>query len=93
MSEILSLIGSSIAWFTPLAAVRVYENAYALSYTGVNNACLTMTLLFIPLISFSYMIMPYPKWIGILASIASVAGLTMFLLSTQFVTSLDPAAQ
>ena len=92
MSELLSFVGASIAWFTPLAAVRVYENAYALSYTGVNNACLTMTLLFVPLISFFYMLIPYPKAVGILASIASLCGLIALLISSRFFTSLDPGA-
>ena len=80
-SEALSLVGASIAWFTPLAAVRVYENAYALSYTGVNMACLTMTLSFVPLLAFCYMLLQYPRLIGIAASVASTLGLVAFLTS------------
>ena len=61
MADTLSMIGAATAWFTPLAAIRIYENAYALSYTGVNTACLSMTLLFMPLLALLYMMMPYPK--------------------------------
>ena len=93
MTEALSLIGASIAWFTPLAAIRVYENAYALSYTGVNLACLTMTLMFVPLLAFFYMLIPHPRTIGIVASLASLVGLSAFLASQFFLKSLDPEAQ
>ena len=92
MSDIISLIGTSTAWFTPLAAVRVYENAYALSYTGVNTACLSMTLLFIPVLCLFYTILPYPRTIGIVASIASMIGLTAFVIAPEIVKSLDPLA-
>ena len=60
MSEILSLIGASLSWFTPLAAVRVYENGYGLGYTEVNMSVLTMTLMFIPCLSLIYMVLPCP---------------------------------
>ena len=60
MTEVFSFIGASLSWFTPLAAVRVYENGYGLGYTEVNMSVLTMTLLFIPCLSFIYMIHPYP---------------------------------
>ena len=93
MTEALSFVGASIAWFTPLAAIRVYENAFALSYTGVNLACMTMTLMFVPLIAFTYMLIPYPRTIGILASIANVVGLSAFLASPFFFKSLDPESQ
>ena len=81
MTEIVNLVGASIAWFTPMAMVRVYENAYGLSYTGVNTASLTMTFLFIPLLSFLYMIMPYPKTIGTMSNLAGLLGMLGFFTS------------
>jgi len=93
MSEIANLVSASIGWFTPLAAVRVFENAFGLSYTGVNMSCLTMTLLFVPCLSYIYMIIPNPKTIGLIANAASLVGFTALLSSQYFLSSLDPGAQ
>ena len=81
MSEIVNLIGASIAWFTPIAMVRVFENAYGLSYTGVNLACLTLTFILIPFLAFLYMIVPYPKTIGTMTNLAGLLGMLGFFTS------------
>ena len=88
----MSLIGASMAWSAPLAAVRVYENAYALSYTGVNTACLSMTLIFLPLLAFIYTAMPYPRLIGILGTLMTILALGAVILSSFSLSSLEPTS-
>ena len=89
MGDVLSLIGATMAWSAPLAAVRIYENAYALSYTGVNLACLSMTLLFLPILAFIYTAMPYPREIGLIGSFATMGALGTLIFSSYSLKSLD----
>jgi hypothetical protein len=89
MSETLSLIGVSTAWFTPLAAIRVYENAYALSYTGVNLASLSMTLFFVMSLGLLYSVLPYPKTIGWIGAAFSTIGFAILLAASYSVKSTD----
>lgn len=60
MFEFFALLGATITWFTPMAATRVYENAFGLGYTSINLACLSLTLFFLALLSFIYMMVPHP---------------------------------
>ena len=85
MSDTLSLIGVSTAWFTPLAAIRVYENAYALSYTGVNLASLSVTLFFVMTLGVLYTVLPYPKAIGWIGASFSTVGFTILLAASYYV--------
>lgn len=89
MSDTLSLIGVSAAWFTPLAAIRVYENAFALSYTGVNQASLSLTLCFVTILSFLYMLLPYPKAVGWMGASFSTIGFILLLASSYYIASTD----
>ena len=79
MSETLTLITASLAWFTPLAAIRVYENAYILGYTGVNLATLSMTFILMALLAVTYLMVPRPTGIGIFASLYSWIGLSVMV--------------
>lgn len=40
-----------------------------------------MTLAFVPVLVFFYMLMPFPKTVGVVASVASFLGLLAFLMS------------
>ena len=75
MSDTVVLLGAALTWFTPLAATRVYENAFGLSYTSVNLASLSMTLLFMFILSVIYMLLPYPSTIGRVCSIGNLVGI------------------
>lgn len=44
LSLTLATTVASASWFAPLANSRVYENAFALPYTGVNMICLYANL-------------------------------------------------
>ena len=90
MSETLTLIGAAITWFTPLAATRVYENAFGLSYTSVNLACLSLTLFFLTVLSFVYMMVPYPTTIGRIAAIGGIFGIGAHMAAALYLKSLDP---
>mmetsp|Transcript_26102 Transcript_26102/g.32611 ORF Transcript_26102/g.32611 Transcript_26102/m.32611 type:complete len:262 (+) Transcript_26102:11-796(+) len=90
MSDTLVLLGASLTWFTPLAATRVYENAFGLAYTSINLAGLSLTLFFLMLLSFIYMALPYPRTIGTVTGVGGVVGLGAQLLCTLYLRSLDP---
>lgn len=92
MTEIVSLVGASLAWFAPIAAVRVYENAFALGYTTVNLVSLSVTPAQITLLAFLYMLVPHPKIISIVGGVFSVAGFILLISAQYFTTSLDPIA-
>lgn len=90
MSDTVVLLGAALTWFTPLAATRVYENAFGLSYTSVNLACLSMTLFFMFILGVIYMLLPYPSTVGRVCSIGNIVGIGTQLLCTMYMKSLDP---
>ena len=93
MSEKLALLSAALTWFTPLAATRVYENAFGLSYTSVNMACLSLTLFFLTLLSFLYMMVPYPSTIGYITAVGNILGIAAQIVVTLYMRSLDPASK
>ena len=93
MAEIISLIGASLAWFTPFAASRVFENAFGLGYTTVNLVTLTVMPATLTVLAYIYMFTPSPYVISLVGSIFSMIGLVLLITAQYFTTSLDPVAQ
>ena len=89
MSETVWLVGATVAWFTPLAAIRVFENAFGLGYTSVNVSGLSLTLAFLSLLSLVYMVLPKPAELGLLVSIGNALGCLTLIIASAFLTSLD----
>ena len=53
----MTMLVASVCWFGPLTNTRVYENAFALGYTGVNTICLYVNLAVIAVTSL-FFVMP-----------------------------------